>query len=121
MENYIPPDWKMMTRLQELIESNFREKHDLQFYCGALGITIRRLNKVTRFYFKKTLYELLQDRIHKEAVFLLSETTMTAKEICYELGVCDPAHFTRSFTLMEGVTPSEFRRGLLGEVVGGEN
>lgn len=111
MENYIPPDWKLMTRLQELIESNFREKRDLKFYCETLGITIRRLNKVTTFYLKKTLYELLQDRIHREAVFLLSQTTLTAREICFELGVCDPGHFTRSFKLVEGVTPKEFRRG----------
>ncbi|WP_316789652.1 hypothetical protein [Pedobacter frigoris] len=67
----------------ELIESNFRENRDLKFYCDTLGITIRRLNKVTTFYFRKMLYELLQDRIHREAVFLLSQTTLTAKEICY--------------------------------------
>lgn len=116
ISDYIPPDLKMMNRLQELIENNFREKHDLKFYCETLGITIRRLNKVTLFYFKKTLYELLQDRIHREAVFMLSETTLTAKEICFELGVCDPGHFTRSFKLVEGVTPKEFRRGLEGVV-----
>ena len=69
---------------------------------------------MTTFYFKKTLYELLQDRIHREAVFLLSQTTLTAKEICYELGVCDPGHFTRSFKLVEGVRVREFRKGEIG-------
>ena len=110
MENYIPPDRKMINRLEVLIETNFRKQRDLNFYCDALGITLRRLNKVTEFYFNKTLYQLLQDRIHNEAVFLLSQTTMTAREICFELGVCDPAYFTRCFKQIEGVGPREFRK-----------
>ena len=103
-----------MNRLQQLMEANFRKQRDLNFYCGALGITLRRLNKVTQFYFKRSLYQLLQDRIHKEAVFLLSQTTMTAREICFELGVCDPAYFTRCFKQVEGMGPREFRRQRLG-------
>jgi AraC-like DNA-binding protein len=110
MKNYISPDRKLMDRLQELIEANFKVRRELCFYCDALSISLKRLNRITGFYFKKSLYQLLQDRIHQEAVLLLSSTMLTSREICFELGVCDPAHFSKCFKQMTGMSPSEFRK-----------
>lgn len=116
MANFIPAEQKMMTQLRELIENNFKEQRIPGFYCDTLGITLRRLNRLTYFYFKRTLHQLLQDRIHQEAKVLLSQTMMPVKEICYALGVCDPSHFTKTFKHFRGMTPREFRKGIMARI-----
>ena len=99
-----------MIRLQELIEENFKVQRSPRFYCDALAITTCRMNRITDFYCGMTIHQMVQDRIHQEAIFLLLETTMTAREISFELGVSYPPHLTRAFKRIEGLGPKEFRK-----------
>lgn len=44
-----------------------------------------------------------------EAVRLLSSTDLSVKEIAYQLGYCDPFHFSKRFKHYSGLSPSGFR------------
>ncbi|WP_121201813.1 helix-turn-helix domain-containing protein [Mucilaginibacter gracilis] len=107
---YTPPDLQQVISLQNLIEVHFRQERDLEFYAGKMHLTLPRLNNLTRAHLGKTLYELLQDRLHEEAEKLLKHTTLTAKDIAYELGMNDPAYFFRCFKRVTGMRPREFRK-----------
>jgi YesN/AraC family two-component response regulator len=108
--SYVSPDLELVKKLQQLIESHFRQNHDHEYYAISLHLTLTRLNRITKFYLEKTVYEMLQDRIHNEAKLLLSTTTLSSKEIAFELGICDPSYFGKCFRKLEGVTPKIFRK-----------
>jgi len=107
---YIPPDLKQLQSLQDLIEQRFRETREPEFYSSSLNISLKRLNRLTHYYHQKTVYQLLQERLHQEAELLLKHTTLSAKQVAFELGVCDPAHFSRCFKKHTGMSPGVFRR-----------
>lgn len=109
---YIPPDLKVVFRLNELIETHFRREQDAEFYVEQLGYTVKRMNILTRNYIGLTVYELIQKRIHEEAMKLVQYTTLTVKEITEELGLCDPSWFCRCFKKETGMTPMALRKQL---------
>ncbi|WP_158275354.1 helix-turn-helix domain-containing protein [Pedobacter sp. HMWF019] len=93
----------------DLIEVHFREQKNPGFYANQLNMTLWRINRLARIYHQKTVYQLVQDRIHREAELLLRTTLMTAKEIAFEVGVCDPAYFSNCFKRVTGLTPLKYR------------
>lgn len=108
--NYIPPDVRQVRELEDLIEQHFREMRTPEFYSESLRITLSRLNTISRAHLGRSVYELLQDRLHEEAIKLLRYTTLSVKQIAYELGMSDPAYFFRCFKKITGMSPGEFRK-----------
>jgi AraC-like DNA-binding protein len=53
---------------------------------------------------------IIQDRIISEAKKLFYYTDKSAKEIAYELGFEDSAHFSRFFKNVTGQNISEFKK-----------
>lgn len=100
----------IVQRLESLIEQHFRDQHDPKFYAAKLAISYRQLSRICLQQTAKTPYELLQERVHREAESLLVCTDLSIKQICYELGVCDPAHFSRCFRKITGTHPSSYRK-----------
>lgn len=112
MGDYVPPDIRTIRSLQVLIEQHFREMRELEFYSSSLNITLNRLNSLSRAHLGRTVYELLQARLHEEAIKLLQYTTLSVKQIAFELGMSDPAYFFRCFKRITGMRPREFRKRL---------
>lgn len=106
---YIPPDQKQLQDLLQLIEQTFRFNRDPHFYSNKLNTSLYMLNNLTKAYKNKTVYKLLQERIHQEAKWLLQYTTLSSKQISLELGVYDPPYFCKYFKKTEGVCPADFR------------
>lgn len=109
-KGYIPPDIKFVHTAIDLIEKHFKERRDPDFYLDKLKCGEWRANKILTRYMKHTLYELIQLRVHQEAVALLSSTILSIKEITYELGLNDQSYFSKCFTRITGLSPSEWRR-----------
>lgn len=107
---FIPKDRNIVNSLLVLLEINFKQKREPIFYSGYLNVSLKRLNKIADHYYKKTVYQLLQERIHQEAELLLQHTALTARQISLELGVCDPAHFSKCFKKIAGMSPGEYRK-----------
>jgi AraC-like DNA-binding protein len=110
---FIPPDQRMVNELCMLIEKHFKDHHNPVYYSKQLHISLKRLNRLTNDYHQKTVYELLQHRLHHEAELLLKHTTLSAKQVAFELGVCDPAHFSKCFKKITGISPGEYRKQYL--------
>lgn len=109
ISEYLSPDLKILNNLQTLIEQNFRTIHNHEFYANKLHLTIVNLNTITRFHLHKTVYQILQSRLHQEARQLLQTTVLSAKEIGYELSFCDPSYFLKWFKKVEGCTARQYR------------
>lgn len=108
--DHMPLDIKQVMQLQQLIAVHFREHFDPEFYADVMKMPLRRLNMLLGDYLDTTVFELLQECLHREAVKLLLYTRMTVKQITYELNISDPSYFARRFKRVEGCSPKAYRR-----------
>jgi len=100
----------LLRHFQKLINLKFRQRLSVAEYAGELNITPTHLNRVCRKVLNISASELLGERSLLEAKRLLIYTSMTIAEISYELGYCDPAHFSKFFHNKIKQKPSDFRK-----------
>jgi len=100
----------LLRNFQNMINVHFRERLSVAKYARDLNITPTHLNRICRSILDISASELLYERSLLEAKRLLIYTSMTIAEISYELGYCDPAHFSKFFHKKVTQKPSEFRR-----------
>ncbi len=96
----------------QILEVAFKTKKPVEEYAAMLSIHTSALNKAIRKITGKTAGELILDRTILEAKRLLHHTTLTQKEIAYELHFEDPSYFSRIFKRKTGESPSAFRNQL---------
>jgi AraC family transcriptional activator of pobA len=100
--------------LKSLIDIHYKTERFAPFYSGKLGMVTRKLNELTRKMTGKRVHELVNDRLLSEAEALLGGTSLAIKEITFELGFIDHAHFAAFFKRVKGMTPSAFRKQVTG-------
>lgn len=99
----------ILQNLKDAIEDNFRVNHSPSDYAEKLNISAKALAKLSKTYFKKTLTELISERIIIEAKRELYLTNKAVKEIAYELGYEDEHYFSRFFKTNADVSPQLYR------------
>ncbi|MDB5015402.1 MAG: AraC family transcriptional regulator [Mucilaginibacter sp.] len=93
-----------------LLEHNYLQVRNTDFYAGKLGISSKRLNQILKDKLDKTGMQLIHDRIILEAKRLIIHSESTIKAIAYELGFSDRPYFSRFFKKQTGQTPDEFQK-----------
>lgn len=96
-------------KLMRLIDTNFIQQRESDFYARQLGISIRKLNEMSILRTGRTVKQHLQDRLVLEIKKEIRLDQKSLKEIAFELGFSEPAYFTRFFKQQTSLTPSEFR------------
>lgn len=111
-ESYLEfPDEKMdiVRKFSLILEQNFKKEHSVSFYADLLNKSPKTLSNVFSLLKQSTPSNLIRDRIILEAKRYLHYTEKTAKEIAYELGFENPAHFSRFFKQYTGKKISDFK------------
>ncbi|WP_372750950.1 helix-turn-helix domain-containing protein [Labilibaculum sp.] len=93
-----------------LVEMHFRNKHKVSLYAELLNKSPKTLSNLFREYNDKSPLRVIQDRIILEAKRLFLYTNKSAKEISFELGFDDTAHFSHFFKKMVGKSSTEFKK-----------
>ncbi|WP_229203516.1 AraC family transcriptional regulator [Dyadobacter jejuensis] len=93
-----------------LLESNYLQVRNTDFYAAKLGISSKRLNQILKDKLHKTGMELIHDRIVLEAKRMIIHSDQTIKEIAYELGFSDRPYFSRFFKKQTGQSPDAFQK-----------
>jgi len=101
----------LIARLQTLIGQHFRTEKQAPFYAAKLGLRTRALNRASKLATGRPVAELVSERLLAECETLLAATTLPLKNMAYELGFCDQAHFAAFFRKWKGESPRAFRRG----------
>jgi len=96
-------------RFKTLIDQHFREHHDVQTYADQLNMSKEMLGKIVRETANKTPKQLIDERLITAAKKLLAWTTITNKEIAYDLGFESDSYFNRYFKKHCDQTPLSFR------------
>ena len=100
---------QLMRQFRDLLDAHFREWHKVSDYAGELHITPNYLNEVVSLETGGSAKDYITDRIMLEARRFATQEHISAKEISYELGFEDPAHFSKLFKQHNGDSFSGFR------------
>lgn len=103
-------DHDLTVRYRALLEANFREQRNLDFYADTLAVTRARLNAACKGRTGKTASDLLHERIVIEAKRYLVYSESSVAQVAHMTGFDDPAYFNRFFTKRVGVSPGVFRK-----------
>jgi len=93
-----------------LVEMHYRSMHMVGDYAELLGVAPKTLTHKFKRFELPSPNEVIKERILLEAKRLLIHTSLSAKEIAYDLGYEDPAYFNRLFSKKIGDSPSVFRK-----------
>lgn len=96
-----------------LLEENYREAKDVNFYAEKLFMSTRNLNIICQDILHQSVSEIIEIRKLTEAKNLLITTDKTIAEIGYELGFNEKTYFTHAFKKKTGITPSEYRKEMI--------
>ena len=112
-------DLAIIARYQLLIESNMNaskvssDYFSTSYYAKELAIHPNHLNAIAKRITGKTAKQIIQQQILQTAKSLLRQTDWSMKEIAYQLGYNETAHFYNFFKKATALTPSQFRASAL--------
>jgi AraC family transcriptional regulator, transcriptional activator of pobA len=96
-EKHTDDKMDMIRKFNLLVECNFRQQHDVQYYAKAMNKSPKTLSNIFSLCNYPAPSKVIQKRIILEAMRYIQYTEKSAKEIAYELGFATPAHFSRFF------------------------
>lgn len=105
-------DQRLYRQFLECLESEHTQHHQVKFYADALQISPDLLNQKLKPFTTKSAKELIQDQIMLSARRAAYFSQASAKQIAYQLGFDDPAHFSKFFKNCEGQSFSAFRQAI---------
>ncbi|MET3046754.1 helix-turn-helix domain-containing protein [Flavobacterium covae] len=99
-----------------LVEQHFRNKHTVKEYAELLNKSAKTLANLFSKVSDKSPLQIIHERKLLEAKRMLRYTDKPIKEIAYEIGFEDIQTFSRFFKKSENLSPSEFKKHLLGNM-----
>ena len=93
-----------------LLSAHFQEQRELRFYADTLCISVHYLCEAVYAAGGHYPKHYIHQSLISEAKYLLAYTPRSAAAISEELGLPNPAWFSRLFKRETGLTPGEFRK-----------
>ena len=99
-----------LTLNHALLSAHFQEQRELRFYADTLCISVHYLCEAVYAAGGHYPKHYIHQSLISEAKYLLAYTPRSAAAISEELGLPNPAWFSRLFKRETGLTPGEFRK-----------
>ena len=100
---------QLLHSFKQLLNKHYASMHLVADYANKLNVTADYLNKTVKSITGKSAKDHIQTKIIIEAKRSLLFSDISSKELAYELGFEESAHFNNFFKKITGQTPSEFR------------
>jgi len=100
---------RMTEQFVAMVARHHVEHRDLEYYARRMGVTPKYLSAAIKESSGKTAVEWISSYLLLEAKFYLKHTTMTIKQIAYDLNFDGQAEFYNYFRRKTGMSPTEYR------------
>lgn len=97
-------------QFKSLLSTNYKSVKSPSQYAEKLHLSPVYLNEAVKRHTGMTVTECIQNEVIIQAKRLLFYTNQSVKEIASELGYEDCAYFTRLFTKVSFLSPTQFRK-----------
>ena len=98
-------------RLDDYIEANLEGALTIEGMATVLGVGVWTLNRLLRSTFGCSAHGLVTARRVERARALMTNRSLSLKQVAAAAGFSDQAHMTRTFRLHLGTTPGRLRDG----------
>lgn len=102
-----------MARVVAVLEEQWRAPVCLEELAHGVGLGVSRLEHLFRLHASVSIRQFVQQQRLKEAARLLAATDERVSAICFAVGYQDVANFNHAFKKAFGVSPGEYRRGVM--------
>lgn len=99
-----------MMNIQLYIDENYKDIENIESIARKFFISPEYLSRAFKIYSGYTPIEYLLNTRLYQAQLLVTSSSMTATQICREVGFKDINNFTRQFRLKYGIPPMTFRK-----------
>jgi AraC family transcriptional regulator, transcriptional activator of pobA len=103
----------LFLRFKNAVEDGRQDSRNGRDYADRLGISYKHLNEACRTVIGKTPKEFIDSCLILEMKRQLSISTLSVKELTYQMGFDEPTNLVKYFKKHTGQTPAEFRAALL--------
>lgn len=104
---------ELLQNFKQLLDKNFKEQKMVAEYAEQLFVSPNYLNRIVKKYTGSSAGHHIRQRVVLEAKRMGRYSGAGLKEIAYDLGFLDPAHFSRFFKTFAGMNFSKFKSGAL--------
>ena len=102
----------IIRKTREFIRTNYKKKIKLADISKAIYLSPFYLSHIFKKETGSTLLEYLTKVRIEETKRLLENTQWTATRIAFEAGFSDQSYFCKVFKKIEGISPSDYRKGI---------
>lgn len=103
------PDSRRVRKVQAYIDEHYREEIRLQTLSDLVGMSSTAFSRFFHLHANKTISDYIIDIRLGHAARLLSDSTESVAEICYQCGFNNLSNFNRIFKKKKGCSPKVFR------------
>jgi AraC-like DNA-binding protein len=103
----------LLHSFKQLLNKYYSTLHMVSDYADKLALTADYLNKTVKKSTGKSAKDHIQSKLIIEAKRSLLFSNISNKELAYELGFEESAHFNNFFKKITGQTPTEFRTSFI--------
>jgi len=100
----------VINRFFELLDQHYTTKKKVSDYAALMSISANHLNYIIKKYSGHPVSHHISCQVINEATKLALYTNKSMKEIAFDLGFDENAHFSKFFKKVHGCTFSNFRR-----------
>jgi AraC-like DNA-binding protein len=101
-----------LSALRRLLTSYLPYKPSMQMLSDLTGTSKRTLQRFLHAR-GRTFSQLLDEALFNRSISLLNDPAVSVTEIAYRLGYSEPAHFSRAFRRLTGMSPREYRERIV--------
>ncbi|MFK7925089.1 MAG: helix-turn-helix transcriptional regulator [Bacteroidia bacterium] len=105
-------DWQQVRAFQQLVEQCLDKFFNLGELSSKLGLSEKTLRRVCKARLGLTPANWIHQRRILEAKRLLSNTSLSSKEVGFQLGFEQATYFSKYFKKHTGLTPKSFQQSL---------
>ncbi len=103
-------DVSLVRRFQDLVEKHVKKEKQVAFYADQLNIGSKKLTNLTKETLGTTPKELITKELLRVSKKLLVESSLSIKQVAWELGYTDVNNFSTFFLKETSLTPTEYRK-----------
>jgi AraC-like DNA-binding protein len=107
----------LVRRFNLLLEQRFKTSKKVSDYASLLSVSPNYLNETIKQATGKSVGALIRQRVVMEAVRQARLTGASMKEVAYDLGFSDNAHFSKFFKKAAGRNFTEIRKYLFDKTI----